>query len=126
MALAGVGFLASALAGDSVALGVATLCVAAAGTHGYMPGFWSMPGALLTGSAAAASVGLINSVGNLGGFVGPYVVGYVTQRTGSSAGGMLLLAGSAVAASAIVLSLGAVGRGVSRSEPSPPSDPTRR
>jgi ACS family tartrate transporter-like MFS transporter len=105
MAVAGAGFLLSAAVGDHAALGVATLCLAAAGTHGYLPGFWSMPGSFLTGSAAAASVGMINSVGNLGGFVGPFLVGYVTTRTGSPTGGVILLAVSALAAAVLVLSL---------------------
>ncbi len=45
-----------------------------------MPGFWTIPTSLSAGTARATSVGLINSVGNLGGFVGPVVIGYLRTR----------------------------------------------
>ena len=51
--------------------------VAAAGFKAYLPAFWSLPNLFLTRAAAAGSIGLINSVGNLGGFLGPYVIGTV-------------------------------------------------
>jgi ACS family tartrate transporter-like MFS transporter len=51
----------------------------------------------LTGSAAAAGIGLISAIGNLGGFVGPYAVGWARDATGSYAAGLYLLAGCAVA-----------------------------
>jgi nitrate/nitrite transporter NarK len=80
-------------------------CLAAAGTAGYLPGFWALPTSFLTGTAAAACVGLINSFGNLGGFVGPYVVGFISRRTGSYYGGILYLSASALLASFLILSL---------------------
>ena len=80
-------------------------CVAAVGMYGYRPGFWALPTSFLTGTAAAASIGLINSVGNLGGFVGPSVVGYVSKATQSFLGGMLFLSVSALLAAGLVLSL---------------------
>src|SRR5262249_44457954 len=49
----------------------------------YYPVFWSVPTMVLTESAAAACLGLINSIGHTGGFVGPYVVGYLNEKTGS-------------------------------------------
>jgi nitrate/nitrite transporter NarK len=51
-----------------------------------------MPAAFLSGAAAAAGIALINSIGNLGGFVGPYLVGLVKDATGSTNGGLLVLA----------------------------------
>ena len=48
----------------------------------YYPVFWSMPSMVLSESAAAACFGLINSIGQTGGFVGPYMVGYLNDRTG--------------------------------------------
>ena len=51
-----------------------------------------MPAAFLGGTAAAAGIALINSIGNLGGFVGPYLVGVVKDATGSTNGGLLVLA----------------------------------
>src|SRR3954469_5358466 len=59
------------------------------GAHGV---FWTMPAALLSGTAAAAGIALINSIGNLGGFVGPYLVGVVKDATGSTDGGLIALA----------------------------------
>jgi D-galactonate transporter len=105
MMVAGTGLLLSVFARDHVALAVSMFCVAAAGMYGYLPGFWSLPTSFLSGTAAAASIGLINSVGNLGGFAGPYIVGYLSKRTNSFIGGMLYLSVSAFLAAGLVLSL---------------------
>ncbi|MDX6444128.1 MAG: transporter, family, tartrate transporter [Blastocatellia bacterium] len=105
MMVAGTGLLLSVFARDHVALAVSMFCVAAAGMYGYLPSFWSLPTSFLSGTAAAASVGLINSVGNLGGFAGPYIVGYLSKRTNSFIGGMLYLSVSAFLAAGLVLSL---------------------
>jgi nitrate/nitrite transporter NarK len=59
----------------------------------------------LTGAAAAASIGLINSIGNLGGFLGPFVVGYVNTATGSFLGGVLCLSLSALLSGFVILVL---------------------
>jgi MFS transporter, ACS family, tartrate transporter len=67
------------------------------GVHGV---FWTMPAALLSGAAAAAGIALINSIGNLGGFGGPYLVGLMKDATGSTDGGLLTLA--------IILAVGSV------------------
>jgi ACS family tartrate transporter-like MFS transporter len=77
--------------------------VTGAGVHAYLPAFWSLPAVFLTGPAAAASIGFINSMGNLGGFLGPYAIGYVTKHTASSSGGLLFVAALAVAASTTLL-----------------------
>ncbi|HZU23603.1 MAG TPA: MFS transporter [Terriglobales bacterium] len=53
-------------------------------TNAYLPAFWSLPGALLSDSAAAAAIGFINSIASLGGFVGPKIVGNLAQRAGGS------------------------------------------
>src|SRR5260370_14117899 len=60
---------------DRLVLGGGMFSLAAAGIYAYCPGFWSLPTSFLSGTAAAASIGLINSVGNLGGYAGPHVVG---------------------------------------------------
>jgi D-galactonate transporter len=67
---------------------VALSCLLGFGLYGIWGPFWAMPGAFLTGLSAAAGMALINSVGNLGGFVGPFAVGWITQRTGSFYGGL--------------------------------------
>ena len=105
MLTASLGLLLSVVAQDHTALAVLTFCLAAAGMYGYLPGFWALPTSFLTGTAAAASIGLINSLGNLGGFVGPYVVGYFSKATGSFFGGVLYLSLSAMLAAGLILSL---------------------
>jgi len=97
-----VGFGLSVLP-HGVALPMLMFCVAAIGMYGYLPSFWSMPSSFLTGTAAAAAIGLINSFGNLGGFVGPYIVGYLTTATHSFVAGVIYLAASAASAAALVL-----------------------
>jgi len=105
MIVASIGLLLSVVAQDQTALAVLMFCVAGAGMYSYLPGFWALPTSFLTGTAAAASIGLINSIGNLGGFVGPYVVGYLSQATNSFLGGVLYLATSALVAAGLILSL---------------------
>jgi ACS family tartrate transporter-like MFS transporter len=68
---------------------------------GAHPVFWTMPAALLSGSAAAAGIALINSIGNIGGFVGPYLVGLLEDATGSTDGGLLALAAILVCGSVL-------------------------
>jgi len=72
---------------------VVGMSLAAAGFYGSKGPFWSIPPMLLTGTAAAAGIAWINSLGNLGGFFGPSVVGWVRDSTGSFAGGLYALAG---------------------------------
>src|SRR5271166_1704366 len=68
------------------------LCIATFGFYGSKGPFWSMPPMLMTGTAAAASIAWINSIGNLGGFFGPWYVGVVKDLTDSFAGGLYGLA----------------------------------
>ncbi len=98
-----LGLFFGAVARDNVVLAVAMFTLACAGLYSYLPGFWAIPGTFLTEAAAAVSVGFINSVGNLGGFFGPYIVGYVEGKTGSSFGGILYLSLSALAAAVLIL-----------------------
>ena len=116
MSAASLGLLLSVMTKNYPALAVTTFCVAAIGTHGYLPGFWALPTSFLTGTAAAASVGLINSTGNLGGFVGPYVVGYLNEKTKSFLSGILFLSCSAFVAACFVLSVRATKQKPTASE----------
>jgi ACS family tartrate transporter-like MFS transporter len=68
------------------------MSIAAIGFYGSKGPFWAMPPMFLTGTAAAASLAWINSLGNLGGFFGPWYVGVMKDLTGSFAGGLLGLA----------------------------------
>ena len=86
-------------------LSLGALSIAAAGIWGTFGPFWAMPPEFLSGTAAAGAIALINSIGNLGGFAGPYVVGMVKQATHSFAGGMILMAGSLVVAGILALTL---------------------
>jgi sugar phosphate permease len=95
----------SQLAADNVVLAMAMFCVATAGLYSYLPSFWSLPTTFLSEAAAAACIGLINSVGNLGGFAGPYAVGFLSTRTGSYEAGVYYLVGSAALAGLFVLLL---------------------
>ena len=100
-----LGLLFSAVLAQRPVIAIAMLCVACAGLNCYLPVFWTFPTRFLAGSAAAASIGLINSVGNLGGFFGPYITGYINTTTRSFYGGMIYLCCSAVAASLVILTL---------------------
>ena len=77
------------------------MTIAAAGFYGSKGPFWAMPGMFLTGPAAAAAIAWINSIGNLGGFFGPWYVGFMKDATGSYAGGLYGLALFGFAAAAI-------------------------
>ncbi len=68
------------------------MSIAAIGFYGSKGPFWAMPPMFLTGTAAAASFAWINSLGNLGGFIGPWYVGIMKDATGSFAGGLYGLA----------------------------------
>jgi MFS transporter, ACS family, tartrate transporter len=90
----------------SLFLTVACFMVAAGGIKAYQPAFWTLPGLFLTEAAAAGSIGFINSIGNLGGFLGPRILGYVKTHTGSFAGGIYCLAGGMLVSACIIFFLG--------------------
>lgn len=71
---------------------LAALSLAAVGVWGAFGPFWTLPAAFLSGTAAAGGIALVNSVGNVGGFAGPYVLGFVRDRTGRFEAGLLVLA----------------------------------
>jgi ACS family tartrate transporter-like MFS transporter len=85
-------------------LTVACFMLAFLGFKAYMPAFWSLPNLFLTEAAAAGSIGLINSIGNLGGYLGPSVLGKVQTVTGSFVGGIYFLCVS-MAVSAVIIFL---------------------
>jgi ACS family tartrate transporter-like MFS transporter len=82
---------------------LAMFAIAAAGNVAAYPAIWAMPSTLLGAAGAAASIGLINSFGNLGGFVGPYVIGWFSSRTGTYAGGLWSMAIASLASAILVL-----------------------
>lgn len=82
---------------------MAALTVATVGILSALPVFWSLPTASLGGSAAAAGIAMINSLGNLGGFASPYLVGSLKDATGSTTIAMYALAGCLFFAGGAVL-----------------------
>ncbi len=99
-----LGFIAVTRTG-STGLLIAALCLCAFGVLGWLGPFWALPTAFLREQAAAGGIALINSMGAVGGFVGPYLIGDIKERTGEFAPGLLVLAGSLAAAAAIVMGL---------------------
>ncbi|MDQ0025784.1 D-galactonate transporter [Variovorax paradoxus] len=96
-----IGFTVAASYTQNTVVSLAFLSLAAAGVLTCAPLFWSLPTAFLSGTAAAAGIAAINSVGNLAGFASPYLIGYLKDLTGSTQIGMYVLAGALV--------LGAIG-----------------
>src|SRR5438445_1136314 len=100
---------------------VALLCLLAAGVFSCLSPFWALPGEFLTGYSAAAGIALINSVGNLGGFVGPAAIGFISQRTGSLSAGLALSGIPMFLSAALVLLLPGKPERRRRAENSAPS-----
>jgi sugar phosphate permease len=90
---------------DNLLLGFVCMIVVGACTTAFMPSFWALPTAILSESAAAASVGFINSVGNLGGFAGPYAIGYLRTLTNSFSPGLAFVMVTMVLSGVFVLLL---------------------
>lgn len=86
-------------------LAMAALTLAFAGIKSTLGPFWALSTAFLSGTAAAGGIALINSVGNLGGFFGPYLVGLIKGRTGSDVAAMLLLGGALLGMGIFALTL---------------------
>jgi ACS family tartrate transporter-like MFS transporter len=113
--LAGVILLLTVIFSSNITIAVTLFTLVGACYFAFHPCFWAVPTAFLSESAAAASIGLINSLGNLGGFVGPLMMGYLVHRTHSFTAGLLYLVGSLCLSGILMLAVGA-GR---RSLPQP-------
>jgi ACS family tartrate transporter-like MFS transporter len=85
------GLLLTAFSGSAAPVVIGT-SLAMAGAYAMDGPFWTLPPALMTGTAAAAGIAIINSVGNLGGFFGPYLIGFIRTETGSFSGSMIAIA----------------------------------
>jgi ACS family tartrate transporter-like MFS transporter len=92
---------------------VVGICLATAGFYGTKGPFWALPSMMLTGTAAAGGLAWINSIGNVGGALGPAIVGWLKDTTGSYAGGLYGLALFTGVASLIAL----VGLNITRPAP---------
>ena len=102
LALAALGIAASALT-SSVTVALAAFCVAAIGFVSVQPLFWTLPTGYLGGAAAAGGIALINSIGNLGGFVAPNLKGVAEHLAGSAQAGMLSLSAVGLIGAALLL-----------------------
>jgi MFS family permease len=98
-----VGLIGIGLLANSPALAFAALVLAVAGGISVLPVFWTMPPTLLAGTAAAGGIALINSIGNLSGWVGPSVVGWLEDMTGKTSTGLYVVAGLEVLAAILIL-----------------------
>jgi ACS family tartrate transporter-like MFS transporter len=88
---AAVGLIVAAMAGSVVGL-IAALTLVNIGISCAKPPLWTMPTTFLSGAAAATGIATINSIGNLGGFAGPVVIGWLKESTGSYSGGLCFVA----------------------------------
>ena len=101
----GIALWLSIAAGNHLVFAIAAFAVATMALYSFPSPFWVLPTIFLSGPAAAASIALINSAGNLGGFAGPYIIGYLADKTGSYTGGLLYLVACGLVGSALVLTL---------------------
>ena len=89
----------------ATSLAVGLWCVTAMGLYSFCGPFWALPSEFLSGFSAAAGIALINSIGNMGGFVGPYVIGAISRRTQSFWGGLIVAGLSLFVCAALVFAL---------------------
>lgn len=105
---------------ESLAISVICFCMIAC-SNAFLPTFWALPTSLLSRSAGAAAVGLINAIASIGGFVGPYLLGYLSSKTGSFGSGMAVVAVAAIAGGLLILRIPKTAApAVSQSEASQP------
>ncbi|SCU85515.1 putative tartrate transporter [Cupriavidus necator] len=104
MLVGAFGLVASVFAGQNLVLAVISLSIAAAGIISFSPIMWTLPTAFLGGATAAACIGAINSLANLGGFVSPYLIGWIRDTYHSTAPAIFIIAGALVAGALIALS----------------------
>src|SRR5689334_23714778 len=99
------GFLGAILFRNNFWFSVLWMAVAVTGVNGARAIFWTIPPRFLTGMAAAGGLAFINSVGTMGGFVGPTIFGWLKDETGSGSASLAAMAGALLIASALSWSL---------------------
>ena len=97
--------IGAAYLGNPVLAAVA-LTIGVMGVFAAHPTFWTLPTGFLTGSAAAGGIALINSIGNIGGFVGPYAIGWIKDATGDVTLGLVVLAAGPIMAGVVTFLMG--------------------
>lgn len=103
LAAAATALMVAAYSGSVIAM--IAICVATAGIYAALGPFWTLPPAFLRGAAAAAGIAWINSVGNLGGFLGPYTLGQLAESDGGIGPGLVVLAVVTVVAALLGLAV---------------------
>jgi len=98
-----LGLTLAAAMGGNLLLSILSLCLAASGILSASSMFWMLPTTLLGGVSAAAGIAAVNSFANLAGFFSPYLIGWITTLTGSSAIGMYLITGVLAGGALLVL-----------------------
>jgi nitrate/nitrite transporter NarK len=104
-AVGALGLVLSVVWSTNTPLAMLGLTLATMGILTTLPLFWSLPTAFLAGTGAAAGIAMINSLGNLAGFLSPYLVGWLKQVTASNASGMYMLAAFMVLGGLLALSV---------------------
>ena len=89
----------------SLVLVVLSLALVSAGVSSAKPPLWSIPTQFLTGAAAATGIATINSIGNLGGFAGPFIIGWMKEQSGEYTGGLISVAAALIFSALLVLLL---------------------
>jgi ACS family tartrate transporter-like MFS transporter len=79
---------------DNVYVTIAAFTLGGVGLYAQLPLFWTLPTAMLTGSAAAGGIALINSIGNLSGWAAPFLIGWLKDTTQSYTAGLMVIAAS--------------------------------
>jgi ACS family tartrate transporter-like MFS transporter len=98
-----IGMALAARAGTSAFLAIAGLSLTAFGVSAAKPPLWCLPTTFFTGTAAAASIGLINSLGTLGGFAGPYMIGSTDGTSGNFTRGLYLVGGTLIVSAVTIV-----------------------
>lgn len=101
--IAAIGMAMAARAGSSAILAITGLSLTALGVSAAKPPLWSLPTGFFGGTAAAASIGLINSLGTLGGFVGPYMIGSTNGTSGNFSRGLYLVGGTLIVSAVTIV-----------------------
>jgi ACS family tartrate transporter-like MFS transporter len=104
--LAAIPYVVALVAMQNGALFIVAVCVSVSGIYSAFAQFWRIPAIALSGAAAAAGIALINSVSNTSGLVGPYLTGFIKDRTGGYTYALLLIAAVMVAGIVILLTVG--------------------
>ncbi|CAX22981.1 Putative tartrate transporter ttuB [Methylorubrum extorquens DM4] len=107
--VASVGLMLAGGASSAVAV-IAALSLVNVGISAAKPPLWAMPTMFLSGSAAAVGIATINSIGNLGGFVGPWAIGWIKDQTGSFTGGLIFVAGLLIFSAVVTLIVARTGQ----------------